>query len=142
MNCISATSPQRSSRPVIRESPRRTTWHLYIGEVDAGDVMRLPRDVIPKKHWRSIGLLILFLSYAVITPPHTVHHGLHDGAAQECSVATIATQTTGDLPDILPWPTPALCIVRFRIIQFPPPKTPAFHAYKSRGPPPSADCKN
>ena len=96
----------------------------------------------PGSQWRSLGPLILFLSYAVITPPHTVHHGLHDGDAQECSVSTIATQTTGDLPDILSFPTPLPRIARFRTIHLPLPKTPAFHAYKSRGPPGAAHRKN
>lgn len=102
----------------------------------------LSRKSMPKRHWRAIGLLILFLSYAVITPPHTVHHGLHDGAAQECSVATIITQTNGNMPDSPPLPTCLLFIARVRIIQPPLPKMPTRHGYRSRGPPASTDCKH
>lgn len=46
-----------------------------------------------KKHWLSHALVILFLSYAVITPSHTVHHSLHDADSKGCPVATVVTQT-------------------------------------------------
>ena len=55
--------------------------------------------MISKKDWRSLGLLLLFLWYAVMTPPHTVHHGLDTEDSPDCRVRAIADQTGGKLPD-------------------------------------------
>lgn len=88
-----------------------------------------------KRHWLSLALVSLFLSYVVLSPPHTVHHGLHDVDPQECPVYEITTQTNGDLPDILPLPTPLLLTNALPTFDLILPEKFAFLAHRSRAPP-------
>lgn len=61
--------------------------------------MIAPRDLMHKRDWHALGLVILFLSYCVIAPVHTVHHGLDNEDSPDCPIFAIADQTSGKLPD-------------------------------------------
>lgn len=97
--------------------------------------MNLLRETMSERHWLSLAIVSLFLSYAVVTPAHTVHHGLHDGDPQGCPVSTMTTQTNGELPDILPLPIPLPCTELLQTIEPILPETPISQPYRSRGPP-------
>ena len=51
--------------------------------------------------WLSLAASLFLLSFAALSAPHTVHHGLDHFDPQECPVLAISDQTNGDLPDLL-----------------------------------------
>jgi hypothetical protein len=88
-----------------------------------------------KQAWRSLAIVGQFLFFIVTSAPHTVHHGLHDDGARGCAVATVTTGTHGDLPDVLPLPTPLPLTVALLTSDLTLPEKLAFDAHRSRAPP-------
>lgn len=88
-----------------------------------------------KKRWLFLVAIGQFLFFVVIAAPHAVHHGLGDRDAEECPVSVIATQTSGDLPDIIPLPTPLLLTDALPNFDLVLPEMLTFQDYRSRGPP-------
>lgn len=88
------------------------------------------------KHcWLSLAVVGQLLFFVITAAPHAVHHGLHDGAAQGCPVSTITTQTNGDLPDLLPLPTPLPLIRALPTFNLVLPERFASPGHRSRAPP-------
>ena len=88
------------------------------------------------KHcWLSLAVISQFLFFLIAAAPHTVHHGLYDGAAQACPVSTITTQTNGDLPDLLPLPTPLPLVRALPTFNLVPPERFDSPVHRSRAPP-------
>lgn len=85
--------------------------------------------------WLSLAVSGQLLFFVITTAPHAVHHGLHDGAAQGCPVSTITTQTNGDLPDLLPLPTPLPLFPALPIFNLVLPERFASVVHRSRAPP-------
>ncbi|MFQ5801708.1 MAG: hypothetical protein ACE5JQ_02280 [Candidatus Methylomirabilales bacterium] len=85
--------------------------------------------------WLSLAVIAQFLFFVVTAAPHTVHHGLHDGGSQGCPISTVTTQTNGELPDILPLPSPLLLIDALPTLDLFLPERFARQVYRSRAPP-------
>lgn len=85
--------------------------------------------------WLSLVVIVHFLFFVVTAAPHTVHHGLHDGDSQECPVSTVTTQASGDVPDILPLPTPLPLTYALPTFDLILPEKLACEAHRSRAPP-------
>ncbi len=54
-----------------------------------------------QERWLSLAASLFLLSFAALSAPHTVHHGLDHVNPQECPVLAVSDQTNGDLPDLL-----------------------------------------
>ncbi len=85
--------------------------------------------------WLSLAVVVQFFFFVVAAAPHMVHHGLRDGDSQGCPVSAIATQTTGDLPDIHPLPTPLLLTDVLQTFDLILSESFAPQVYRSRAPP-------
>ena len=88
-----------------------------------------------KNRWLALAVIGQLLFFIVTAAPHTVHHGLHDDNSQECPISAITTQTTADLPDILPLPTLLILIDVPLIFDRIPLTRLALQVYRSRAPP-------
>lgn len=80
----------------------------------------------------AVGLL---LSFAFLAAPHTVHHGLSAVDVNDCPVLAAADQTNGDLPAILPLPTPLPLTYALPTLGLILPERFACQVYRSRAPP-------
>lgn len=52
-----------------------------------------------KNRWLSLAVSLFLLSFAALSAPHTVHHGLDPVNPQECPVLAVSDQTNRELPD-------------------------------------------
>ncbi|MFQ5881753.1 MAG: hypothetical protein ACE5I9_04690 [Candidatus Methylomirabilales bacterium] len=88
-----------------------------------------------KARWLSLANVGLLLSFAVIAPPHTVHHGVDAADTQECPVLTATDQTNAEHPDNLSLTiflprTEDLSIFHHILLE-----RPAYQVHRSRAPP-------
>ncbi len=88
-----------------------------------------------KNRWLVLAAIGQLLFFVVTAAPHAVHHGLHDNDSQECPISATTTQTTGNVPDILPLPSPLVFIDALPPFDLIPPTRLALQVYRSRAPP-------
>lgn len=90
---------------------------------------------MPRTRWFCLAAAGLLFSFAVLAPPHTVHHGLHARDLNDCPVLAAAHQTSGDLPETLSLPIPLLATYDVPVLRSTLPQTPARRADRTRAPP-------